>query len=834
MSIRSLMSRVARFVTPEFVRRSYLAKFGVAILVVVLCIGAVGATTYVQTSDQLEEQARSEYTTASTSSASSVSEWRQERTNNARMLAEYNVLVGGNYSQIQSFLNDEITSMPSDVKNIHYVQFQSQESVASTDSGMRRQRLTADVAPWSTQDISYGNDGVYVSEPYVKNGDTRVAFVARISSEYGTRPAVVITTSLTSVTNNFRQPVEGSFTQLVSASGNVLGDDSSAARLQPYVESGNSTVVAAAANDRSGFLAAGESAKAFEVDHVVAYAPVRGTDWAVALHVPTSDAYALQTTVTNRLLVMIAVALAGLGFIGLTLGRGTVTALNVLGRKAEALERGEYDTNLDVNRVDEIGGLFTSFAEMRDSLQDRMAAVEHEREAAQDAKAEAETAQHEAEDARERAEEAKHESERQARELETTAAAFSESLAAYADGDLRVRLDEDVDQDAMADIAASFNDMAAAMEETVAGVVAFADEVANASDEVTARSEAVEQAGREVSTSVDSINERTNDQRDQLETVAAETDDMSATIEEVAASADQVAETSRSAAALGDDGRDAAAEAVDELQTIETETEQTAAAVRELESQMGEIESIVDVITDIAEQTHILALNASIEAARAGQDGDGFAVVAEEVKELAEETKDSAGGIDDLITDVRNQTDESVEAMANIQDRVSEGVDTVEETHDTLEDIVARVEESDAGVQEISRAMDEQASSVTDVAGAVDEVVQLGDETADEAQTAAAAAQEQAATLSDVTDQARSLTDRATALRNRVDEFEVGEEISEAVDNRTAKDTEKAADSPAARESQATDGGSAAHGSGDDDDDPDDSQLRADGFEWQG
>lgn len=827
MSIRSWLSRAGKVVTPGFVRRSYLAKFGVALLVVVLCIGAVGATTYVQTSDQLQQQAETEYTTAATVSASSVFEWRQERSNNARMMAQYSVLVDGNYSQIQSFLNGEIGSMPTDVQNLHYVQLKTRESVASTNSGMHRQRLNEDIAPWSAQDIEYGNDGVYVSKPYVKNGDTLVAFVARIDSGYDTRPAVVITTSLTSVTNNFRQPVEGSFTQLVSGSGEVLGDDSSRARLQDYAAGNDSAVVAGAANDRSGFLTAGESAKAFDEDHIVAYAPVRGTNWAVALHVPTSNAYALQTTVTNRLLVMVAVALAGLGFIGLTLGRGTVTALNVLGRKAQALERGEYDTNLDVDRVDEIGGLFDSFAEMRDSLQERMEAVEREREAAQEAKAEAETAQSEAEEARERAEAAKQESERQTRQLETTAADFSESLAAYAEGDLTVRLDEDVDQDAMADIAASFNEMAAEMEETVAGVVTFADEVANASDEVTARTEAVEQAGREVSTSVDGINERTNEQRDQLESVAAETDDMSATIEEVAASADQVAETSRSAAELGDDGRDAAAEAVEELRAIETETEETAAAVRELGAQMEEIESIVDVITDIAEQTHILALNASIEAARAGQDGDGFAVVAEEVKGLAEETKESAGGIDDLITDVREQTDESVEAMATIQERVGDGVETVEETHDTLEDIVARVEESDAGVQEISRAMDEQATSVTDVAGAVDEVVQLGEETADEAQTAAAAAQEQAATLSDVTDQARSLTDRASALRNRVDQFQVSEDVT----GTTSAGTDDGLDEDGATERGAADGGTTA---GDPEGDTGDDQLRADGFQWQG
>ncbi len=770
MSIRSLVSSVGGRLLPGFVRRSYLAKFGAALLVVVVCIGAVGAVTYTETSSQLRQSSEAEFTTAAELSSTSVTEWRDERTNNARMLAQYGVLESGKYAEVREFLEGELDSLPADVRNLHYVNFANQEVVASTDDKLQGERLNAEETPWSEQGVVYGSNGVFVSKPYVKDGATRVAYVAHIETDLGRRAAVVMTTSMTAVTTNFRKPTEGSFTQLVGGKGAVLADGSQIATLGPYVANGSSSVVGAT---EPGFVSAGSVAKEMESDHVVAYAPVEGTSWVVALHVPTSEAYALQSTVSENVLLMLGVALAGLGFIGLTLGRGTVSALNVLERKAEALERGEYDTNLQVGREDEIGRLFASFASLRDTVQERIREAESQQEAAEAARSAAEEAQSEAEAARERAEAARQESEQQARQLEETAAEFSETMAAYADGDLTVRLDEDVDQAAMADVAASFNEMAADMESTVAEVVSFADEVAAASDEASARAETVEQTGREVSDAVGRISERTDEQRDELEGVAGETDEMSATIEEVAASADEVAETSQSAAALGDDGREAASEAVAELRDIETETERTAEAVGELESRMAEIEEIVDVITDIAEQTNMLALNANIEAARADQSGDGFAVVADEVKDLADETKESAEEIEALVAEVREQTDESVTAMDAIRDRVSDGVETVEATEDTLSDIVARIEEADTGVQEISRAMDDQASSVTDVSAAVDDVVSLGEETAEEAGQAAEAAGEQAATLSAVAEQTRTLSDRAAALRDRVDQFEV-------------------------------------------------------------
>lgn len=533
-------------------------------------------------------------------------------------------------------------------------------------------------------------------------------------------------------------------------------------------------------------------------------AKVGGVLVGVVPGIPALQVIGLQVPVTDTVLLMAVVALFGFLLIVVALHRDTVRGLTELREKAETLADGEYDGAFDSSREDEVGRVVRTFGEMRDSLRSRIEAAEAERTSAKEAQAVTETEL-------KRAESAAAETERFARRLEDRAGAFGVVMAECAQGDLTRRLDADADtaadSEAMQDVAVAFNETITEIEHTVADVVEFADQVATASKRVREHAMQASDAGQGIAGSIDQIADGAATQDEQLQGVSSDVDELSATIEEVAVSADEVAATSRAAASSGNDGRDAARDAVRELHDIMEQTEETAAAVAALDEQMDRIGDIVDVITRIADQTNILALNARIEAARAGEAGDGFAVVSNEVKQLAEETQESAAEIESRIETVQEQTADSVAEMTRIEDRVRDGVETVEETQDALESVVDRVDEADVGVQEISRAMDEQASAVGDIAATIDELATISEETTSEASTVANAAGEQAATLGVVSENTEVLVETADALEHSLHEFTTCADVdARRLETGDAHEPSVAPDEPATSKPVRTDG----------------------------
>jgi aerotaxis receptor len=222
---------------------------------------------------------------------------------------------------------------------------------------------------------------------------------------------------------------------------------------------------------------------------------------------------------------------------------------------------------------------------------------------------------------------------------------------------------------------------------------------------------------------------------------------MAASVEQLSVSIDQVEEHAREARAVtqdssaqsGEGGR-IIHEAAGEMQRIAEAVNGTAETLQDLEGYSGQISSIVQVIKDIADQTNLLALNAAIEAARAGEQGRGFAVVADEVRKLAERTAASTQEIGAMIDKIQQGTRKAVQEMESGVRRVSEGVELANRAGDSVTGIRESSQRVTHAVDDIGLALREQTVAARDIAQKVERIAQGSEEnSAAVAQTAAAA-----------------------------------------------------------------------------------------------
>ena len=224
---------------------------------------------------------------------------------------------------------------------------------------------------------------------------------------------------------------------------------------------------------------------------------------------------------------------------------------------------------------------------------------------------------------------------------------------------------------------------------------------------------------------------------------------IAAAMQELSASIDRVEEHSHEARDVTLTSRNQSDEsgriihsAADEMRLIASAVNGTAGTLRELEDLSGQISSIVNVIKEIADQTNLLALNAAIEAARAGEQGRGFAVVADEVRKLAERTTHSTQEITDMISKIQQGTQRAVQDMEASVRRVNEGVDMAKKAGDSVTGIRTGSEQVARAVDEITAALKEQVAATREISSQVEHIAQSAEKNSVTAiQTATSAGQ---------------------------------------------------------------------------------------------
>lgn len=311
-------------------------------------------------------------------------------------------------------------------------------------------------------------------------------------------------------------------------------------------------------------------------------------------------------------------------------------------------------------------------------------------------------------------------------------------------GDLSGAAIEVKTRDEIGALGNAVNSMRDALADLVRGISDTAAEVANMSESIASASQETSHTIRE--------------QEAQSNQVAAAVAEMTSSIEEVANNSDEVARGSIEAGEKASEGAEVVGRTVSEMREIADQVKTLSMLVDSLGDKSQQIGQIVEVINDIADQTNLLALNAAIEAARAGEHGRGFAVVADEVRKLADRTTKATAEVSESIASIQSETAQAVQEMNSSTERVTNGVGLAERAGQSLAAITSGSADVSRKIESIAAAARQQSSAAEEISRSVDAIRSATEESA----IGAAQSAEAATRLSTKADELRKAVERFT------------------------------------------------------------------------
>lgn len=343
-----------------------------------------------------------------------------------------------------------------------------------------------------------------------------------------------------------------------------------------------------------------------------------------------------------------------------------------------------------------------------------------------------------------------------------------------ADGDLKSRQKHAIYyRDEVGQLTKEFDRMAAQLHGLVKNISEASFQVASSSHSLTQGAGEAAKVTTQITEAVEDVAQGAETQSVLIDRTTSGVEQLVSSITQIAANSTKVAEAVAKTVDAAQAGSVSAQTVHEQMRNIESTVSVSAQAVESLGMRSQEIGEIIDTISGIAVQTNLLALNAAIEAARAGENGRGFSVVAEEVRKLAEQSKEAAEKISTMIRDMQSETAKAVESMTYGSQEVKRGAEVVGDASRNFKEITTLVQDVSEQSMEITAAIQEMTAGSQQIADAVKNVDTVGKKAVSKTQTVSAATEEHSASIEEILAASQELANTAKSLHDAIMVFKV-------------------------------------------------------------